>query len=213
MGIDPVTHNPRLDLLDLSSILYNSSQINISRLLGLQPQLVNPELLRLATSLLSSSNRQNPNFLPQENQLCNLENQVQNQLPSLIQPPSQIQEIPFSNDQAQLMQPNVEQFTNFNSQNCQLNDWQCNEMPSNANDQFISLQNYSLFGSDQSIMENSGFQSNNFSTFTSNSNSPLNSNSTYINSSSTTTEDERESYCSSMLKFEMPDILDVNCYM
>ena len=76
MGIDPVTHSPRLDLLDLSSILssslYNSSTMNISRFLGVQP-LVNPELLRLATSLMSS-NRENPNFLlqnVQENQLCN----------------------------------------------------------------------------------------------------------------------------------------------
>ncbi|CAI9090371.1 OLC1v1025134C1 [Oldenlandia corymbosa var. corymbosa] len=40
MGIDPVTHSPRLDLLDLSSLLNSSSssspQLNLSSLLGLQ---------------------------------------------------------------------------------------------------------------------------------------------------------------------------------
>ncbi|KAJ6401792.1 hypothetical protein OIU84_013959 [Salix udensis] len=40
---------------------------------------------------------------------------------------------------------------------------------------------------------------------------PLNSNSTYINSSGA--EDERESYCSSILKFEIPDILDAINFM
>ncbi|KAJ6706967.1 PROTEIN ODORANT1-LIKE [Salix viminalis] len=71
MGIDPVTHNPRLDLLDLSSILssslYNSSQMNISSMLGVQP-LVNPGLLRLATSLLSSQRDQTQNFAIQNGQ-------------------------------------------------------------------------------------------------------------------------------------------------
>ncbi|GMP54340.1 hypothetical protein CsSME_00019542 [Camellia sinensis var. sinensis] len=45
MGIDPVTHSTRLDLLDMSSIL-SSAQFNLSNFLPLQT-LVNPELLRL----------------------------------------------------------------------------------------------------------------------------------------------------------------------
>lgn len=71
MGIDPVTHSPRLDLLDLSSILssslYNSSSPhdqmnNMTRLLGHPGHIVNPELLKLATSLMSStSHRSNHN--------------------------------------------------------------------------------------------------------------------------------------------------------
>ncbi|KAI3473906.1 hypothetical protein Pfo_028100 [Paulownia fortunei] len=72
MGIDPVTHAPRLDLLDLSSLL-SSPQLNLSNLLRLQT-LLNPEALRLAMSLLSSHN---------ENQLLN--SQVQSQAP-VIQP-------------------------------------------------------------------------------------------------------------------------------
>ncbi|KAK9092292.1 hypothetical protein Syun_027203 [Stephania yunnanensis] len=58
MGIDPVTHSPRLDLLDLSSVFnsslytHQSHQLNLSRLLGLQ-QFVNPDVLRIASTLLS----------------------------------------------------------------------------------------------------------------------------------------------------------------
>ncbi|XP_047338117.1 transcription factor MYB74-like [Impatiens glandulifera] len=54
MGIDPVTHNPRLDLLNLSSIVISAQQ-NLSNLLGLQA-LMNPELLRIVSALNSSSN-------------------------------------------------------------------------------------------------------------------------------------------------------------
>ncbi|XP_028124086.1 transcription factor MYB102-like [Camellia sinensis] len=237
MGIDPVTHSPRLDFLDISSILgssfyNNSSQMNLSRFLGVQTPLLNPELLRIATSLLTS-HRENPNLIlqnVQENQLCYP--QVQNQMPQLVQP-NQLQtlidqeiptcNIPFPNE-AQLMEPNVDQFssnfTNFSSQNCQLNDWQSNGMASNLGEDYMSLPNYEYYGSDQSIIENpnpsenSKFQSNNSNNFSfasvlstmstrSSSPAPLNSNSTYINSGSTTTttEDERESYCSGMLKF------------
>ncbi|KAJ0082969.1 hypothetical protein Patl1_10906 [Pistacia atlantica] len=251
MGIDPVTHSPRLDLLDLSSILssslYNSSQMNISRLFGVQP-IVNPELLRLATSLISSQSEsqnqnqnQNQNFLlqnVQENQLCNPQNQYQ----QLVQTDNQLQlpvhDIPacttlttpctvsFSNE-AQLMEPHGEQFptnfTNFSNQSSQLNEWQSNGMPSNLSEEYMPLPptytNY--YGSDQTVIdpssETSNFYSNNsnqnFSLTSvlstpSSSPTPLHSNSTYIS-----TEDERESYCSDMLKFEIPDILDVNEFM
>lgn len=250
MGIDPVTHSPRLDLLDLSSILssslYNSSQMNISRLLGVQP-LVNPELLRLATSLMSSqrenqSSNQNQTFLLQNvqgNQLGDPQSQYQ----QLIQPENAqqlqipLQEIPacttlstpcvpFSNEQAQLMNPNVEQFptnfTNFSNQNSEPNEWQSNGMPSNFAEDYVPIPpNYSYYGSDQTVMdpssETSNFHSNNSNqnfnfasvlSTPSSSPTPLNSNSTYMS-----TEDERESYCSNMLKFEIPDILDVNEFM
>lgn len=68
MGIDPVTHSPRLDLLDLSSILGNSSLYNtttssqmnmVPRLLGLQ-HMVNSDLLKLATSLFSPAQNPSP---------------------------------------------------------------------------------------------------------------------------------------------------------
>ncbi|XP_044461153.1 transcription factor MYB102-like [Mangifera indica] len=245
MGIDPVTHSPRLDLLDLSSILssslYNSSQMNISSLFGVQP-LVNPEFLRLATSLISSQREsQNQSFLlqnVQENQLCNPQNQYQQLVQADNQLQLPVQAIPacttmstsctvsFSNEE-QLMAPHVEQyptnFTNFSNQNSQLNECQNNGMPSNLSEDYMPLPptyiNY--YESDLTVMdpssETSNFYSNNRNqnfSFTSvlstpsSSPTPLNSNSTYIS-----TEDERESYCSDMLKFEIPDIMDVNGFM
>ncbi|KAI5656942.1 hypothetical protein M9H77_25735 [Catharanthus roseus] len=260
MGIDPVTHSPRLDLLDLSSILntsvYGSSsshnQMNLSRLLGLQP-LVNPELLRLATSLLSSQ-RKNQDFpilqnQSQQNQFYSNPQLENHQLPPLVQdipnctatlsttcPPTctTMDTVPFSN---------VEQFSsnlpNFNSENCELNHWQ--NVGANFSEDFAALQNYGYYGGGcgsgsegQSMLDNiptansdtrTTFQSNNSNNFSfqsvlsnlstpSSSPAPLNSSSTYINSSSTTTEDDREiSYCSNLLKFEIPDILDVNEFM
>ncbi|KAI3812251.1 hypothetical protein L1987_16958 [Smallanthus sonchifolius] len=57
MGIDPVTHAPRVDFLEISSIL-NSAGLNLSNILNLQT-LVNPQLLKLATILASSSKIEN----------------------------------------------------------------------------------------------------------------------------------------------------------
>ncbi|KAF2305081.1 hypothetical protein P3X46_033340 [Hevea brasiliensis] len=245
MGIDPVTHSPRLDLLDISSILgsslYNSSQMNISRLLGVQP-MVNRELLRLATSIISSQ-RQNQNFVSQngqENQLCNLS--AQNQYHPIVQASefqSQVPEmptcttlttpfVPFSNE-TQLMDPSI---TDLSSQDSQLNhqEWQSDTgMASNLADYMTTVPSYNdYYGSDQTaimdpssettstFISNNGNQQN-FSfasvlSTPSSSSTPLNSNSTYINGSSST-EDERESYCSNMLKFEIPDSLDVSNFM
>ncbi|XP_041029102.1 transcription factor MYB41-like [Juglans microcarpa x Juglans regia] len=60
MGIDPVTHTPRLDLLELSSILssslYHSSQLNLPSLLGIGP-FVNPNIQNLVTAFSLSSQR------------------------------------------------------------------------------------------------------------------------------------------------------------
>ncbi|XP_058073147.1 transcription factor MYB41-like [Magnolia sinica] len=256
MGIDPVTHSPRLDLLDLSSILgsslYNPAQLHVSRLLGIEP-FVNSELLRLATNLLSVQ-CENPNLLTQnlqENQFSNPQIQVQNQFSSFqnSQLQNPIQEIPTcttSNTQflngTQVIQNNVEQFTSnptyLNFENTQPNLLQDNGAASNLEQNFMPTPNYSSYNSHQSIIdalfENSNCQPNttqnfNFesvlstpassptplnstSTNVNNSTSPtpLNSSSTYINSG---TEDERDSYCSNMLKFDIPELLDVSEFM
>jgi transcription factor MYB, plant len=59
MGIDPVTHAPRLDLLDLSALLkpaaaaYYPTQADLDTLRALEPLANYPDLLRLASALLS----------------------------------------------------------------------------------------------------------------------------------------------------------------
>ncbi|KAI3992393.1 hypothetical protein MKX01_000657 [Papaver californicum] len=254
MGIDPVTHSPRLDLLDLSSLLNsslynNSSQLNISRLLGLDQPLSNhPDLLRLAATLFSSQRDQTPEFvLPNLQGHQYLNSQIQEQNQNQFQYQDQIHQLqncttattttttPFSNIETQLLDANVEQFvanpTNFPCQ--QDLEWDENVQTmhgSNMIDSLASsLPNYSFYaGPDQSsiidvpLSYNSNFnsissstdQSFNFASVLSTPSSsptPLNSSSTYITSS---TEDERESYCSNnVLKFEIPDIFSVSEFM
>ncbi|GMH05386.1 hypothetical protein Nepgr_007226 [Nepenthes gracilis] len=250
MGIDPVTHNPRLDLLDLSSILnsslYNvSSQMSTTSLFGLRP-LFNPELLRLATSLLSTR-AENPNLFMQnlqQNQLSS-STQIENQLTHVLQS-SQIQPpvhniltcttttttntattcIPFPSE-PQVMEPNKEPYpsntTDFDAQNFGDQSW----LSCDFVEEYVSQPSFNdFYGTeimDVNSSQNSTFRSNdssnqNFniaSVFSTPSSSPKllnsNSNSAFVNSSSTTTttaEDERESYCSSMItKFRIPDIL------
>ncbi|XP_051215377.1 transcription factor MYB41 [Lolium perenne] len=59
MGLDPVTHAPRLDLLDLSALLkpaaaYYPTQGDLDTLRALEPLAGYPDLLRLASTLLAA---------------------------------------------------------------------------------------------------------------------------------------------------------------
>ncbi|XP_008230200.1 PREDICTED: myb-related protein 315 [Prunus mume] len=251
MGIDPVTHAPRIDLLDLSSILSSymcnnpaAALLNLSSLLSSTQQqqpLVNPELLRLATNLLSIK-QENPELCSQnynlhdQNQLCNSQQQNSQVLPPL-QSHDQLQDLiqeDFSADVAkmkQLMQvineegysPNM---TNFNCPTVS----QENMVPSNleadhqtavCQPSYVPCTTSSDPTNIPDLPENY-FQSLNYNrssdfSFDSVMSTPyssptaLNSSGTYINSS---TEDEKESYCSDWLKFEIPEsALDINDIM
>lgn len=75
MGVDPVTHEPRFDLLNLSSLLnptnYNCYQslFNLDTIKALDA-LVNPDILRLAALLSTQNNFKNPMlFQSQENSI------------------------------------------------------------------------------------------------------------------------------------------------
>ncbi|ONK74641.1 uncharacterized protein A4U43_C03F8630 [Asparagus officinalis] len=215
MGIDPVTHSPRLDLLDLSTLLsnpnlFNASQfIDISRLLGVETPM-NSDLLRFATNSLSSQGEDAINS-----------SQIQDPFQSFQT--HQIQEVPpcttssahFFSD-SNLMQPNEQAY----------NLWQANGMPCNFSENLVHAT--SGVGYDnleqsvpQFLSDNSNFHlssNQNYTTVTSVLSTPagsspttqLNSSSTYINSS---TEDERDSYCSELFKFQIPDLLDVSEFM
>lgn len=85
MGIDPVTHTPRLDVIQLASILntslYNSApQFNYPSLSGIGRSVINPShMLGLLTTLLSCQNRNyNPDVL-NNNQLSDSDTLLQNQ--------------------------------------------------------------------------------------------------------------------------------------
>ncbi|KAK4420503.1 Transcription factor [Sesamum alatum] len=213
MGIDPVTHAPRLDLLDLSSLL-TSPQLNLSNLLRLQT-LLNPEALTLALNLVAANNG-NPDGLLQklqENQTFLNSHHLQNQDNTAFQQPSQ-----FTNIVSQETPSNLATTPSFPNQN------QCiqgimGHFPMNSTDHSngqsfqdnlttaTDLSSFFYGVSDQmktDVSENSSFDS------VLSSPAPLNSASTYINGS---TEDERESLCSSLLKFEIPECLDLADFM
>ncbi|XP_030528831.1 transcription factor MYB41-like [Rhodamnia argentea] len=220
MGIDPVTHSPRLDLLDLSSILssslYPSSNMNFSRLVGVQPQ-VDPELLSLATSLLSSQHQRH-DYLSQAPQEIN-QSQCQ-ALPENYQMQAPIQEVPvcmsasadrasFTNEEAsRFLQSNLEQqfLSNLAGSSCQstqVMDWTDNGLPSSFTDDYALIPHdyENLCVLDQAISNSSAIST------PSSSPAPMNSNSTCINGCGT----EDESYSSNMmLTYEVPDVLDCN---
>ncbi|KAL9234116.1 hypothetical protein vseg_009021 [Gypsophila vaccaria] len=257
MGIDPVTHSPRLDLLDLSSIfgnsssLYNpptSSQISLSRLLGLQQSMANPEILKLASSLLSTQRQNSNSSLIQHFQGNGFSSDlhIQNNFNSPIVQSSQIQ-TPVQNpipscttmtttatttsgtsyvplfDEPQLIDPNFEQYPtnipNLDTQN--LNPkWQSNDFLD------INPTNLSYYGSDQALirdpyLSNDSTLHQNMMCYTSSVMSTPSSSPTPLNSSSNSTtnlytsgtEDEKESYSSEVIKFEISDIIDVNQFM
>ena len=210
MGIDPVTHSPRLDLMDLSSILrssvFNSPQLNLSNLFGLQT-LVNPELLRLASTLLTLK-QEHPN-LPQNPQLWNP--QFQNLQASQFQAaPSQ---------EATAMQANTEELpSNLANPSYQ------NLTPSSFDENLVSLPNYAFVNPSETSTFQSLENQNNDVYYNNNqsfgfdsvlstpisSPTPLNSSPTFIN---TGNEDERESYCSSLLKFEIPESFNISEFL
>ncbi|XVF66908.1 hypothetical protein PTKIN_Ptkin10aG0077300 [Pterospermum kingtungense] len=206
-GIDPVTHAPRLDFLDLSSILgstlCNQSLLNVSNLLGTQA-LLNPQLLRLANTFLSLK-QENPQVLLQYLQQNQLSNSQENLLPSFQ--PSQLQ-APIDN--ASTCPASTVPCT---SMLCQTELMQANGEGFSSNMTNLSYPTVSL------PLENSNFQSLDgrpsfsFDSIRSTpitSPAPLNSSSTLINSCST--DDERESF-SSLFKFEIPESLDINDFM
>ncbi|MFS7896649.1 putative transcription factor MYB-HB-like family [Helianthus anomalus] len=167
-GIDPVTHSPRLDHLDLSSIL-NSAQVSLSNLLNFQT-LLNPEILKLATLLASSSSNQ-------ENLMNHMDQTLTNhQLPSCTSMPTS----------SQYLSPNM---------NGQIVDETLMLPCLPDNHGMLPSQNFN-FDSALSMPMSSPM--------------PLNSSSTLVNSSST--EDDRETYCS-MFKFEIPESFEFDDFM
>ncbi|KAH6827123.1 MYB-like 102 [Perilla frutescens var. hirtella] len=221
MGIDPVTHAPRLDLLDLSSLL-TSPQLNISNLLRLQT-LLNPEALRLAMTLVSSNGSDQAHlpiqFQPNHFQNINIDQQI---------PPNNINAASFHNQSQSLAMDSI---------NSSPQIFQDNFMPPATNaSHHQSLPSFCYDGlsfSDQmrpDLSENSGFDqsmNSNSNSSSSNNNSQnfsfdsvlstplsspptLNSAAPFINGG---VEEERESFCSNLLRFEIPESLDFDDFM
>ncbi|KAG9139945.1 hypothetical protein Leryth_027085 [Lithospermum erythrorhizon] len=220
MGIDPVTHSPRLDLLDISSLL-NSAQLNLANLISLQT-LINPEALRLLTTLLASNNvnETSPESLLnqklQDNNhiLSTMNAQMQNQPPffqphhQMIQNMPQGQHVPMQNNNAPsasypnnniAMHETLEQFL-MNSSSTDHNIESGSDLSDNS--VFQSLKNISNNNNSQQHFD---FDSV-FSTTPISSPGNLNQSSVFMNNISA--EEEKESYCCNLMKFEIPESLD-----
>ncbi|KAK8569615.1 hypothetical protein V6N13_046664 [Hibiscus sabdariffa] len=230
-GIDPVTHAPRLDFLDLSSILSstlcNQSLVSVSNLLGAQA-LLNPQLLRLANTLLSLKQDNNPEILlqhlQQNQQPCN--NSQENLAPPppcSLQPNQQLQVHPSTCSTSTTVPctPMLSQMETM--QTYGEGFFSC----SNSQETLVSQPNYVRSDSDPNptvhlVSENTNIRSTdgwsqdfNFDSLRStpiSSPTPLNSSSTTFINSSSSVDDERESF-SSLLKFEIPDGLDFGEFM
>ncbi|KAL4585504.1 hypothetical protein LXL04_010125 [Taraxacum kok-saghyz] len=217
MGIDPITHNTRLDILALSSIMINSPDLYNSTM-------VNPELLRLMASISSQGN-QNPYFIHQNPQKHILENTLQAQENHyLLQDQTLIQEIsncaslstptfvvPSSSETSKLMQPNVNQFpssvSEFKPQTCHYID----VLTSNNLENFVTLNDNCNYHINPQSSVTSTFLN---SSIASSSSTIMNSvsNLTYIDGS--TGEEDREiRYCSNLFKSEFQEQLNANIFM
>lgn len=204
MGIDPVTHSPCLDIQHLSSILssslHNSPQLNhYPSHFGMGSNILNPSLLSLFTALLSSSS-QNPDVLNQNLQ------------------PNQLNHSIF-----QAFQTNHQQVPNV--QENQSNPIILQNYTSAPNFGLSHLVHYNGHGGQSTNMENHIVPNNeglmgsfnlgsllSYSTpSSSTSPSTLNSSAsstTFVNG--TATEDERDTYCSNMLMYNISNGLNIS---
>ncbi|KAF5728340.1 transcription factor MYB34 [Tripterygium wilfordii] len=183
MGIDPVTHAPRLDLLEpSSSLLINPPQFDLPSLLSIRSYL-NPDILNLATTLLSCQD----NFKTQEM----VTSMQQNQLQSPFLPQSQLMQV-----------------TNSSS----ILPYFGHDVNINGHQPYNNLANYGYDESKQgTVSQNGAFWCNNLGFGSSSSITPLNSSGTSYVNGCTSTEDERDSNCSKILTFDFPmSGLDVN---
>ncbi|CAL0328971.1 unnamed protein product [Lupinus luteus] len=199
-GIDPVTHAPRLDLLSMSSILRtvlgNPSLLNLHGLIGAQA-LMNPELLNLVAtaSLLASQNNPQQQQQLQYNGNC----QTQNQEFSQFQTPTQ------SN--------NVDGFMGNLRCSSSLQNY---SIPTYLDENIVLQQNQveDLLGNDQVLVHqsvNNANKSIGYDSVLSSPNHMNNSSSTYVSSS--TNEEEKDSYCSELFNFEIPENLDISDFL
>ncbi|OIV96751.1 hypothetical protein TanjilG_11747 [Lupinus angustifolius] len=207
MGIDPVTHSPRLDLLDLSSVLRSalcnpSLMMNMQGLLNSSTQapLVNPELLKLAaTASLLSMKIENPHLVSQ-----NIQQQINDGN-------FQVQQ-----NQGTLPQEFMNQFDQTLNQSTNVNG---------LSENMVNMSNSSSLGNLISQQNQVGLLENSeFGQFLNNANqnigyesvlstplsTPTSLNSSYVNSS---TEEERETYCSDIFKIEIPESLDISDFL
>ncbi|XP_054815787.1 transcription factor MYB41-like [Prosopis cineraria] len=205
-GIDPVTHAPRLDLLEMSSILTsalmtNRSLLHLQSLLGAQA-LMNPETLKLATTLLAFKN-ESPDLVAQNLQqiLQDGNHQVDFQASPVSQMPTQ------TANMREGLSSNIASMCCSSPVETSLPSYLCENLKPRENG--VDLQGNPM----QCLINNENVQNIGYESVLStplSSPTPLNSSSTYVNSSA---EEERDTHCSDLFKFEIPESLDISDFL
>ncbi|KAL7610088.1 transcription factor MYB102 [Lactuca sativa] len=211
-GIDPVTHNPRIDFLELSSIL-NSAWFNLSNLLNLQT-LVNPQVLTLATFLGSSScssnkenhelffnhllNPMNPTLNQQNRPLSVTSNRILN--PRHLMQANDMQDFPEN-----LVNLKCDTIQDVMMRTCLSDD--CFDIP-NYNKQASESLNFQPSYGENDLPTTQHVNYDSILSSSIPSPTPLVSSSTIINNSSN--DDERESYSSNMFNLDIPESFEFN---
>ncbi|KAM7498771.1 hypothetical protein LguiA_023185 [Lonicera macranthoides] len=181
MGIDPVTHAPRLiNVQELYSFLNSPRQLNIQNLFQIDSEM-NTNLLNVVTSLALPRCKNPPNYqqILHNNQLSNLQ-LIQNQIETLQSNNLHNSATPLSD--TLLMQAEMEQFTPNLATN--------NRDNSALGQNLVSPQELGHYGFGSVISTPSSISSH------------LNSSTMYVNGSGH--EDEKDTYCSNMMLFDMP---------
>ncbi|KAJ0247149.1 SANT/Myb domain-containing protein [Hirschfeldia incana] len=228
MGIDPVTHSPRLDLLDFSSILasslYNSSSHHVMSKLMMDAHhqqqrnpLVNPEILKLANSLFTQNQNQNHNQNHNQNFVVNHNSKTHENYTVNHHDDKQtgVNEYQTNHQELQNCLPPFPDEAHFND----MDHHGEHTFASNTSVQDCNIQSFndyasSSFAFDHSYLDQSFNFADSVLNTPSSSPSTLNSSATtYINSSSCSTEDEMESYCNNLMEFQIPSFLDVNGFI
>ncbi|WJX73944.1 hypothetical protein P8452_57665 [Trifolium repens] len=175
----------------LRSALLGGTNSSFLNLLGGAQALMNPELLKLAATATLLNN--NMNLVSQNpQQINNVANCTHQQVQSQVYPQDQFQTPTHIN----------------NVNNGLLGNMSCSSSAENSNPSYfgedlISKQYSELFHCLNDVNKNNtGYESVISSTPLSTTPTPLNSPSTYVNSN---TEEERDTYCSDIFKFEIPE--------
>ncbi|XP_019425958.1 PREDICTED: myb-related protein 330-like [Lupinus angustifolius] len=218
MGIDPVTHTPSLEVLQLSSILsslYTSPQLNYPSLFGMSGSMVNnqSQMLNLLTTFISSQSR-NQNVMNNNNILHQNQIGISTTSPILQNQPQCSQSMQLNSIQAfQSNQLQVQVQENHQNNTTMPNLWQYyggyisdqQEAQSSSTMQSFSLPKFN--SSVNNILENQILSCTNEIMPNFNLNSVLSSTLSYSSpgtlNSSSSTEDERDTYNSNMLMYNI----------
>ncbi|XP_076960085.1 transcription factor MYB41-like [Bidens hawaiensis] len=205
-GIDPVTHTPRVDLFEFSSIL---NSVNLQ-------SLVNPQVQKLLTILASSSKNVNQELLLDNhiypmNPYQNHHNTNFNFTPSNLQSTLLNQRHPMHANAMQNIPENSLNMSGKNSETsedilmraCLTSD--CFSIPNDINNQ--STSSFQASCTDNIISSSQKFSYESVLDSPMSSATPLISSSMLINNNST--EDERESYCS-MFNLDIQNSIEFN---